>query len=339
MLLKVRRTGSDFGGSGITKPVNWGILGASHFALNHMGPAIHAALGARLFALATSGADKAAPFRAFCPDLRVHSSYDELLADPQIEAVYIPLPNHLHVEWAMKALASGKHVLCEKPIAMHAGEIDALIAARDASGLLAAEAFMIVHHPQWQRAKVLYEDGAIGQLVHVDAAFSFFNDDAGNIRNRPETGGGGLRDIGVYTFGSTRYLTGEEPTRITHANIRWENKVDTYAHVLADFPEFSYSGLTSTRLASRQEMVFHGVKGVMRITAPFNAELFGEPKVELYRPGGVDIIERFPGVNQYQNQVRNFANTIRTGAEYLWSLENARGTQHIIDMVFEAARA
>lgn len=323
----------------MTKPINWGILGASNFARRHMGPAIHAANDARLFALATPDTEKPAPFQSFCPNLKIHSSYDDLLADPEITAVYIPLPNHLHVEWAQKALAAGKHVLCEKPIALRAGEIDALISARDKTNLLAAEAYMIVHHPQWQRAKALFQDGAIGKLVHVDASFSYFNDDVANIRNRAETGGGGLRDIGVYTFGSARFVTGQEPIRITHTNITWENGVDTYAHILADFPGFSYSSMTAMRMAPRQDMVFHGDKGVMKVTAPFNAELFAEPKVELYRPDHVDIIERFPGVNHYVLQVENFGKTVRTGARYPWSLEDARGTQAMLDMVFESDQA
>lgn len=321
----------------MTKPVNWGILGAANFALHHMGPAIHAAKNARLNALATSHPDKAGPFQRFCPDLKVHASYDDLLADPQVEAVYVPLPNHLHVEWATKALAAGKHVLVEKPIAMQAGEIDGLIAARDGSGLLAAEAYMIVHHPQWQRARALLADGAVGRLVHVDAAFSYFNDDMANIRNRPETGGGGIRDIGVYTYGSARYVTGEEPTAITHTNIRWENQVDVFAQVVAEFPGFSYSAFTSTRMANRQEMVLHGEDAVMRISAPYNAELFGEPTVAIHRPDGTDLIERFCGVNQYVNQVENFGDSVRSGAAYPWSLEEAKGTQRMIDMVFAAA--
>ena len=120
------------------KPVRWGILGAANFAKEQMAPAIHAAKGAELAALATSSPEKAAGFLAFCPGLKIHATYEALLADPTIDAVYIPLPNHLHVEWTLKALAAGKHVLTEKPIALQASEIDQIIAARDASGLLAA---------------------------------------------------------------------------------------------------------------------------------------------------------------------------------------------------------
>ena len=154
------------------EPVNWGVLGAARFARQHMARAIHEAEGARLHALATSDPAKAEGFRAFAPDLKLHDSYDALLADPQIEAVYIPLPNTLHVEWSLRAARAGKHVLTEKPIAMKAEEIDALIAVRDSTGLLVTEAFMIVHHPQWQRARQLVAEGAIGRILHADAAFS-----------------------------------------------------------------------------------------------------------------------------------------------------------------------
>jgi hypothetical protein len=190
------------------KPVRWGILGAANFAREQMAPAIHMARGAELFALATSDDAKAEGFRDFAPNLKVHASYEALLADPEVEAVYIPLPNHLHLEWSLKAVEAGKHVLTEKPMAMHASEFDRLIEARDRSGLLVAEAYMIVHHPQWIRARELVQGGTIGKLVHVDAAFSYHLLDMGNIRNRPETGGGSLPDIGVYTFGSTRFVSG-----------------------------------------------------------------------------------------------------------------------------------
>ena len=254
--------------------VNWGILGAAKFAREYMGPAIHAAKGARLVALATSNAEKAAGFQAFCPDLAVHDSYDALLADPRIDAVYVPLPNHLHVDWTLKALSAGKHVLCEKPITMQSAEFDALIAKRDATGLLAAEAYMIVHHPQWHLARELVQDGAIGDLVHVSGAFSFDNRaDTGNIRNKADTGGGALRDIGVYTIGSARFVTRAEPD-VVDASIRWEDGIDVFSDVRAQFPGFTYGAYVSIRAHLHQEMVFHGAKGLVRLTAPFNARVF-----------------------------------------------------------------
>jgi predicted dehydrogenase len=271
----------------------------------------------------------------------VHDSYDALLADPAVEAVYIPLPNHLHVEWTLKAIAAGKHVLTEKPIAMNANEIDGLIAARDESGLLVTEAYMIVHHPQWQRAKALVGDGAIGRILHADAHFSYDNrSDPGNIRNRPETGGGSIPDIGVYTYGSVRYVTGAEPTRLKSRIIR-ENGVDVFAQVVGDMAgpagPFTYHAMTSMRLAPRQEVLFQGETGTIRMTAPFNAGLFGEAQLHMLRPGQPDHIERFPGARQYRNQVECFVRAVREGVSYPWSLEDAKGTQAMIDKVLASS--
>jgi predicted dehydrogenase len=321
------------------KPVNWGVLGAAKFAREHMARAIHEAEGARFAALATSSADKAQGFLDFCPDLKVHASYDALLADPEIEAVYIPLPNHLHVEWTLKALRAGKHVLTEKPIAMTAAEIDALIAERDRTGLFATEAYMIVHHPQWQKARDLVQSGAIGQVDHVDAAFSYDNrSDPDNIRNRPETGGGSIPDIGVYTFGSTRFVTGAEPVRIA-ARVRRENGVDVWTHVTGDMEgkggRFTYSSITSMRLFPRQEVTFQGTKGMIKVAnGPFNAGLHAEAQVTMWRAGEPDQQWRFPGARQYRNQVEAFGRKIRQGGDYPWTLEDAKGTQAMIDMVW-----
>ncbi|MGB7322633.1 MAG: Gfo/Idh/MocA family oxidoreductase [Albidovulum sp.] len=322
------------------KTVNWGVLGAAKFAREHMARAIHEAEGARLFALATSDSGKAEGFRAFCPDLKIHSSYDALLADPEVEAVYIPLPNHLHVEWALKALDAGKHVLCEKPIALKADQIDAVIAARDRTGLIATEAYMIVHHPQWIRAKALIAEGAIGRIVHADAHFSYDNrDEPGNIRNRPETGGGSIPDIGVYAYGSVRWATGAEPMAL-RSRITREGGVDVFAQVWADMSgpagAFTYAAMTSMRLPPRQEVVFQGEAGLIRLSAPFNAGLFGEAQLHMLRPGQADHVERFPGERQYRNQVEAFCHSVRSGTAYPWSLEDAKGTQGMIDLVFDS---
>ncbi|WP_170586213.1 Gfo/Idh/MocA family protein [Ruegeria arenilitoris] len=319
------------------KPVQWGILGAAKFARQFMGPAIHAASGARLAALATSDPAKAEPFQAFCPDLKVFDDYDALLASSEIEAVYIPLPNHLHVEWSLKALDVGKHVLCEKPMTMRAEEFEALIHKRDQTGLLAAEAYMIVHHPQWQHVRDLIADGAIGDLVHVTGAFSFDNrTDTGNIRNRAETGGGGLRDIGVYVIGSARFATGQEPDAVQSA-IRWEDGIDAFTEIRAQFPGFTYSAYVSIRMHPHQEMVFHGERGLIRLTAPFNARVFGEARVELHRPGLEVLVTRFPADDHYKLQVEAFCRSVRAGDEYPCPLEFSRGTQAMIDRVFDGA--
>lgn len=323
------------------QPVRWGVLGAAKFAREYMAPAIHAAEGAELAALATSDAAKAEGFRAFCPGIAVHQSYEGLLADPSIDAVYVPLPNHMHVEWTLKTLAAGKHVLTEKPIALKAREIDQIIAARDRTGLLAAEAYMIVHHPQWQRAKEWVEAGEIGDLVHADVAFSFNLTDAANIRNKPETGGGSLRDIGVYTFGCTRFVTGAEPVDIS-ARVRRENGIDSFAQVAAIMEgprgRFTYGSMTSMRMYNRQTATFQGTKGMIRLDGgPFNANVNDLAAVELHRDGNRVIRDRFPTANHYKLQVEAFGRTVRSGAPYPCPLEFVRGTQEMMDRVYEVA--
>ncbi|MFQ6548761.1 Gfo/Idh/MocA family protein [Aestuariibius sp. 2305UL40-4] len=317
--------------------VRWGILGAAKFALTDMAPAIHAARGAELVALATSSPEKAAPFQAFAPGVRV-VGYDALLADPEVDAVYIPLPNHLHVDWTLKALAAGKHVLCEKPLAMEAGDFDRVIAARNKAGRLAAEAYMILHHPQWQHIRNLIEDKAIGRLRHVQALFAYNNaSDTGNIRNDAAKGGGGIPDIGVYIYGSTRFATGQEPEEIVSARIEWENGVDVVANVSAQFQGFTAQWLTSMRMHRHQEMTFLGEDGVIRLNAPFRPLTFTEPKVELRR-GDAFEVWRYPAINQYVRQVEAFCRSVREGTDYPCPLEFSKGTQVVIDRVFEKAR-
>ncbi|QJF50700.1 Gfo/Idh/MocA family protein [Roseobacter ponti] len=318
--------------------LRWGILGASNFAAEQMAPAIHAAKGADLVALGTSDPQKAARFTAFAPGLTLHDTYDAVLADPDVDAIYIPLPNHLHVEWSLKALEAGKHVLCEKPMTMRADEFDQLIAARDKSGKLAAEAFMIVHHPQFLRAKELVSSGSIGTLRHVDAVFSYCNTDTGNIRNQAQAGGGGLPDIGVYTFGSTRFVTGQEPDAVPFARIDFENDVDVFVQMAAGFPDFSYAAVISMRMFNRQEVVFHGDRGVLRMTCPFNAAVYDQAELSLETAGQTRRVERFPGVNHYVLQVEAFTEAARTGGKYACPLEFSKGTQRMIDMTFAAAK-
>ncbi|MFD2173309.1 Gfo/Idh/MocA family protein [Rhodobacter lacus] len=317
------------------EPVTWGILGASNFAATRMGPALHAAKGSCLAALATASPEKAARFAAFAPGLKVHESYAALLDDPQIEAVYIPLPNTLHVEWGIKALEAGKHVLIEKPLAMTAAEIAPLIAARDAAGKCAAEAYMIVHHPQWQLVRRWLDEGRIGRLKHADVTFTYDNPDPANIRNRADVGGGSIPDIGVYAYSSIRFAARAEPVAL-HARLQRENGVDTFAQVWGEMagPDgaFSFAALTSTRLYPRQEVTFQGEAGRITLSAPFNAGVFGEGQVSLH---GFNTTEthRFPGVNQYVLQVEAFIAHIRAGTPFAWTLEEAQKGQAMIDMV------
>ena len=197
---------------------------------------------------------------------------------------------------------------------------------------------MVVHHPQWHYAKKLYESSVIGTLWSVDSVFSYNNAaDPGNIRNRPETGGGSLPDIGVYTFGSARFVTGEEPTEILSADITWENHVDVWSHIRADFPSFRFSSTTSMRLAPRQEVTFHGEKGVIKLTTPFNTQVFSQAEVALWRNNMIVETKRFPPDNHYVLQFENFQNSVFNGTPYPCSLEFSQGTQRMIDMSFDKA--
>ena len=318
--------------------IRWGILGASKFAREHMGPAINAAKGAVLSAVASRNPASVGPFQEFAAECRAIAGYDALIADRDIDAVYIPLPHHMHVEWTVKALHAGKHVLAEKPIAMQAEDFDILIAARDASGLLAAEAYMIVHHPQWQRARQMVADGAIGRVIHITGGFSYDNsDDPQNIRNQAAMGGGGLRDIGVYVLGSARYVMGEELENIS-SKIHLESGFDTFASMQGNVGEATYSAYVSTRMHPHQEMVFHGSEGLLRLTAPFNANIFGEARIELHQPNLGLRVEKFPAANHYVQQVEAFGHSIRTGAAYSWTLEQARGTQEAIDKILAVGK-
>ena len=320
------------------KIINWGILGASKFAHEHMAPAIHQAGGARLYAMASLSGVKANAFAPYTPDLQSYASYEELLANMNIQAIYIPLPNHLHIEWSLHALEAGKHVLCEKPIALKASEIDALLTARDKSGLQAAEAYMIIHHPQWQRAKALYQKGTIGKLINVEGHFSYDNrEERSNIRNRPETGGGVIPDIGVYTYGATRWVTGEEPQAITHAEIIFENNVDVTARVSADFESFSAHWVISMRMPPFQEMRFIGEEGVMMLDAPFNPQIYDVANLRLRSKTGTISEERFASARQYMAQVEAFGAAICGEKAFAWQLEDAQKTQAMIDAIYAKA--
>ncbi|MEM8870715.1 MAG: Gfo/Idh/MocA family oxidoreductase [Pseudomonadota bacterium] len=317
--------------------LRWGILSAAKIAKEWVAPAIHASHSSRISAIASRTAGKAEALAAPFGVLQVHDTYEDLLADPQVDAIYIPLPNGAHVEWTEKGLAAGKHVLCEKPIALTEEGVDRLIVARDAANRFAAEAFMVTHHPQWHRARDLVSQGAIGDLVHVQGAFSFFNTDPQNIRNRADQGGGALRDIGVYPSIVTRFVTGQEPETI-RAEIDWDAGIDATARVWASFPGFDMDFYVSMRMAPRQQMVFHGTTGWLAVETPFNAKLYGDDVLTL-AIGDTLTRERFPLVDQYVEQIDAFAATVRTGAPYACPLEFSKGNQRMIDMIYTAAKA
>lgn len=314
--------------------VRWGILSAAKIAREWVCPGIHKSPGGVVAAVASLTPGKAEAL-AEPYDARVHHSYEALLADPAIDAVYIPLPNGAHVEWTKKALLAGKHVLTEKPIALKAEEIDDLIALRDKTGLVAAEAFMVTHHPQWRRVRELIAAGTIGTLRHVQGGFSFHLLDYGNIRNDPAQGGGALRDIGVYPSVTTRFVTGAEPVRI-RSQIDWDNGIDATARVWAEFPDFSMDFYVSMRMHPYQQMHFHGDKGWIKVLSPFNAKLYGDDALEIRDGSGVVRSERFALVDHYEEQATAF-HAAMAGAPYACPLEFSRGNQRMIDMIYAGA--
>ena len=320
----------------MTSHINWGILGASNFALNTMGPAINEARHGRLAAVATRDASKAAPFLPLAPGLKVHDSYEALLNDADIDAIYIPLPNALHVHWSVLAAEAGKAVLCEKPIAMEEDEFDRLIAARDISGHLIAEAYMPVHHPQWQRAREIIQNGVLGTLHTVSGGFTYGLFDPRNVRNSEGLGGGALRDVGVYPIGTYRFATGGEPQPVWADMIR-EDGVDASTWVTARDGETRFRFHVSMRTTRCQSMMFEGTKGWMRVPVPFNPEDLGEARLELRMADGEDKLIRFPKVRQYVNQVEAFNAQLLDGTPFACPLEFSRGTQAMIDAIFAMA--
>lgn len=320
--------------------MRWGILGSAKFAREHMAPAMMLAKNTELSALATSSKEKSIPLLQLKSDLKVFGSYESLIEDDCIDAVYIPLPNHLHVEWAKKAADAGKHVLCEKPIAMHASEIDELITLRDEKKVLIAEAYMIVHHPQWSFAKQIVASGEIGQIRQIDTIFSYNNAaDASNIRNRSETGGGSLPDIGVYTLGAARYIMNKEFDAFDHVDIEFENNVDVWSGVSARFGKVRFRGITSMRMSPRQSVHIQGTKGVVSLTAPFNPSVYAQAEVHISRPNLSVETKRFPATNHYVQQLENFQKSVCEGADYPCSLEFSRGTQAAIDTIFQISKS
>lgn len=316
--------------------VRWGVMGAAKIARTQLCPAIHVAAGGTLTALASRSAEKVDPFTRQYPGLKIHTGYEALLADPDIDAIYIPLPNDMHVDMTLACLAAGKHVLCEKPIAMAAGQIDGLIAQREKTGLLAAEAFMVVHHPQWARVRKILQSGEIGALSHVSGVFTYNNaDKPTNFRNHSSQGGGGLPDIGVYPVVTTRFATGAEPTDI-RANIDWLDGVDLSAHVMATFPGFTMDFYCSMRMGLRQEMLFHGTNGWIRVLAPFNPDSYADGQLEIRLKDGSSRIERYGETNQYQLMIEAFNRSVTLGEPFACTLEFSRENQAMIDQIIAA---
>ncbi len=318
--------------------IRWGILGTAKIAREALVPAIQASENGILKAIASRRPESAAAFAQHYDVELTFDSYEALLASKDIDAVYIPLPTSQHIEWSLKALEAGKHVLCEKPIALKASQIDQLIQTRDRTGKQISEAFMVTYHPQWHKVRELLASGAIGTLHQVQGSFAYHLVDPDNMRNQVSLGGGGLLDIGVYPTVTTRFVTGKEPIR-AQASIRRDPDfgTDIAASCRLGFDDFELSFYCATQMAARQSMIFHGDKGWIELTAPFNANAYDSADVILHdQSNGGEQVWKFRKVDQYQLQVEAFAEQIAGKESEIFSLENSKANQSAIDALFAA---
>jgi predicted dehydrogenase len=326
------------------KKVRWGILGVASIATRKVIPAMQRGEWSTISAIASRDLGKAEAAAQSLGIPKAFGSYDELLADPEIDAIYNPLPNHLHVPWSVKAAEAGKHVLCEKPLSMDAAEAKKLLAARDRAGVKIGEAFMVRTHPQWLRARALIREGRIGELHSISTHFSFFNRDPNNTRNVLEWGGGAVMDIGCYPINLSRFIYGQEPSRVCALLKRDPDfKTDTITSAILDFPSGQSIFTCSTQLNYFQRMVFVGTKGRLEVEIPFNApndrpcRLVIDDGRDFF--GGGASVESVPTCDQYTIQGDAFSRAIREGGEVPVPLEDAILNMAAIDAIFRSAES
>jgi predicted dehydrogenase len=319
----------------MTHLVRWGVLGAARIAGRFVVPAIQRSCNGRVVAVASRDPERARAFAAQHGIAHASTRYEALLASPDIDALYIPLPTAHHFEWTRRALLAGKHVLCEKPVAMQASEVEALIALRDRTGLVCGEAFMVAHHPQWAFVRTHLAQRLLGELVHVEGSFTYYNDDPDALKNVASLGGGGVRDIGVYPVVTTRLSTGCEPRRV-RAEVVIDPRfgTDRFARCELAFPGFRLHFYCGTQMARRQHMVFHGTKGWLSLAAPFNPGVYAPAQV-VHRSDetGEERTFDFGTVDQYQLMVENFADAVQCTRDFAFPLESSLCNQRVIDRI------
>jgi predicted dehydrogenase len=312
----------------MAQKIRWGVLGAAKIATAKVIPAMQRGAWTEIAGIASRDLDKARRVAAALNIPKAYGSYEELLADPEIEAVYNPLPNHLHVPWSIRAAEAGKHVLCEKPIALSVAECRTLINARNRTGVKIGEAFMVRTHPQWIRAREIVRSGEIGDLRVIQAVFSYFNRDPANVRNVREWGGGALMDIGCYPIQIARFLFEQEPVEVLGRFDRDpEFGTDRLASAILEFPSGHCVFTCSTQLVPYQKVQILGTKARIELQIPFNtppdrpARLFVDTGADLF--GGGMRAEEFPVVDQYTIQGDLFSQAVRQGAEVPTPLEDS----------------
>lgn len=321
--------------------LKFGIMSTARIAREHLIPAIQQADGACLQGIASRNAGRARKLADHFNAPQSFGSYEEMLASTDIDAVYIPLPTSQHVEWAQKAILAGKHVLVEKPLALKASEISKLIRARDKAGVVVSEAFMVTYHPQWLKVRELLKKKTIGTLRRIDSSFTYFNVDAGNMRNQVELGGGALPDIGVYPTVCARFATGLEPQYAT-ASVEFDPtfKTDRYASVQLEFEGVDMGFYVSTQMANRQTMVFHGDKGFIELSAPFNSNLYEGDEVRVHNAGHNETrVYRFTGLNQYRFEIEAFCKAVAGKRQPIFTLEESVLNQKVIDAIYKSGKS
>ncbi len=326
----------------MTETMAWGVLGAADIALRKVIPGMLRAPGVRIAAIASRDAAKAQRAADQFAIPTAHGSYEALLADPSVEAIYNPLPNHLHVEWSVKALEAGKHVLCEKPIALTAAEAERLVAARDASGRVVLEAFMVRQHPQWLRARELVRTGGIGAVSLVQATIAYMNRDPDNVRNQVDIGGGGLYDIGCYPVALARFLFGAEPTRVAALIDRDPTmKTDRLTSGLVDFGEGRQLVFSSaTQLIPYQTVEILGDGGRIEVPIALNAPPNESTRVVVDRTGAFDgsgiTVEIMPPCDQYGLQAELAMAIFRGEQPAEFPIEDAVANMRVVDALYRA---
>jgi predicted dehydrogenase len=323
----------------VTK-VRWGILSTADIGMTKVTPAIQMAENCDVVAIASRDSARAAAAAAELGVPAAYGTYEELLAADDVDAVYIPLPNDLHAEWTGKAAAAGKHVLCEKPLALSAAEAEEMDHACEQAGVKLGEAFMYRHHPTWVEAVRLVRNGAIGDLQGVQSWFSYYNDDPENIRNRLENGGGAIMDIGCYNINMSRMLFAAEPVRIEAAVRRDPTMgIDTLSSAVLEFPGGGQATFTcSIRSEDYQRVHIVGTTGRIEIEIPFNIPPDRETRIFVTAAGAPPVAPAtetlvFPAEDQYTIQARLFARSILDDTPVPVPTSDAIANMKVIDAI------
>lgn len=327
----------------MTQMIKWGVLGCAGIAAKAVIPAIQSSRLGRVAAIASRDAEKASAMATRFGIEKSYGSYEDLLSDPDIDAIYNPLPNHLHVPMTIKALKHGKPVLCEKPIALNAAQASELAEAQKAANLPVAEAFMVRHHPQWKKARAMVAEGRLGDVRAIQTIFAYYLDDPKNVRNQADIGGGGLFDVGCYAINTARFLFDAEPLR---AVALMENDpvfgTDRLTSGLLAFPEGRQLTFTcSTQLSLTQKVTVLGTRGRLEIPIPFNAPadqqtvLIFDDGRDLAGGGRQEIV--IEPVDQYREQVDAFAEAVLSGTPLETGLDDAIANMKAIDALFRSA--